>query len=231
MHIAAIVDFCQNVQLLSHKKDQPVETFFFVPLNIYVLSVIDSNSLKDHLHAYMYTEAEDGKGGNLVALLIMKYLFDRGLLDGRQQYKLTIIMDNFSGQNKNKIVIRLTPYLTMKKHFERVSILFLVAGYTKNTADRLFNLSKKDHRSQNVFSLTELITVCNINQYVSAYKCVWTDFYDWNIFLNKIFQPKLEAIKNINCLNHVTKIRPQFSAYRHAFLIVLSMMMICQNQP
>ena len=43
--------------------------------------------------------------------------------------------------------------------------------------------------------MTELSKVCNINQYVSAYKCVWTDFYDWNIFLNKLFQPKLEAIK------------------------------------
>ena len=97
MHVVAIVDFCQNVQLPSHKKDQPRETYFFVTLNIYVLGVVDCNSLKDHLHAYMYTEAEGGKGCNTVALLIMKYLFDRGLLDGRQQYKLTIIMDNCTG--------------------------------------------------------------------------------------------------------------------------------------
>ena len=138
----------------------------------------------------------------------MKYLFDRGLLDGRQRYKLTIIMDNCSGQNKNKMVIRLAPYLTMKKHFEHVSILFLVAGHTKNTANRLFNLLKKDYRSQNIFSLTELITVCNLNQYVSAYKCVWTDFYDWNIFLNKLFQPKLEAIKKYQLFEACYKIRP-----------------------
>ena len=130
-----------------------------------------------------------------MASLIMKYLFDRGLLDGRQRYKLTIIVDNCSGQNKNKMVIRLAPYLTMKKHFEHVSILFLVASHTKNTADRLFNLLKKDYRCHNVFSLTELIRVSNINQYVSAYKCIWTDFYNWDTFLNKLFQPKLEAIK------------------------------------
>ena len=195
MHIVVIVDFCQNVQLPSHKKDQPGETYFFVPLNIFVLGIVDCNSKKDHLHAYMYTEAEGGKGGNLVASLIMKYLFDQGLLDGQQRYKLTIIMDNCTGQNKNKMVLRLAPYLTMKNHFEHVSILFLVAGHTKNTADRLFNLLKKDYRCHNVFSLTELIRVCNINQYVSAYKCIWTDFYNWDTFLNKIFQPKLEAIK------------------------------------
>ena len=63
------------------KKDQPRETYFFVPLNIFVLGIVDCNSKKDHLHAYMYTEAEGRKGGNLVASLIMKYLFDRGLLD------------------------------------------------------------------------------------------------------------------------------------------------------
>ena len=78
MHIVAIVDFCQNIQLPSHKKDQPGNTYFFVPMNVYVLEVVDCNSLKDHLHAYMYTEAEGGKGGNLVASLIMKYLFDQG---------------------------------------------------------------------------------------------------------------------------------------------------------
>ena len=92
MHIVAIVDFYQNVQLPSHKKDQPGETYFFVQLNIFVLGIVGCNSEKDHLHAYMYTEAEGRKGGNLVASLIMKYLFDHGLLDGRQRYKLTIIM-------------------------------------------------------------------------------------------------------------------------------------------
>ena len=101
MHVVAIVDFYQNVQLPSHKKDQPGETYFFVPLNIFVLGIVYCNSKKDHLHANMYTEAEGGKGGNLVASMIMRYLFDRGLLDGQQRYKLTIIMDNCSGQNKN----------------------------------------------------------------------------------------------------------------------------------
>ena len=45
-----------------------------------------------------------------------------------------------------------------------------------------------------------MIKVCNINQYVSAYKGVWTDFYDWNIFLKKIFKPRLEAIKKYQLL-------------------------------
>ena len=83
MCVVAIVDCCQNVQLPSHTKDQHWKTYFFVSLKIYVLGIVDCNSLKDHLHAYMYIEAEGGKCGNTVASLIMKYLFKQGLLDGR----------------------------------------------------------------------------------------------------------------------------------------------------
>ena len=109
------------------------DTYFFVPLNIYVLGIVNCSSEKEYLHAYMYTEAEGGKGGNIVASLIMKYLFKQG--HGSKHYKLTIITDNCSGKNKNNHVIRLAPYLTMKKYFENVCILFLVAGHTKNTAN------------------------------------------------------------------------------------------------
>ena len=83
----------------------------------------------------MYTEAEGGKGANTVVSLIMKYLLDKGFLDRRKQYKLTIIMDYCTGHNKNTYVIRLAPYLTMKNYSEKVCIMFLVAGHTKNTAD------------------------------------------------------------------------------------------------
>ena len=49
--------------------------------------------------------------------------------------------------------------------------------------------------SRSVFSLTKRIKVCNINQHISACKCVWTDFYDWNTFQTKIFEAKLDANK------------------------------------
>ena len=80
-HVVAIVDFYQNVQLSSHKKDQPGKAYSFVPLNIHVLGIVYCNSEKEHLHAYMYTEVEERKGSNTVTSLIMKYLFKHGLLD------------------------------------------------------------------------------------------------------------------------------------------------------
>ena len=50
-------------------------------------------------------------------------------------------------------------------------------------------------KQERLLSMTELIKVCNVNQYVSAYKYVWTDFYNWNTFLTKIFKAKLDTIK------------------------------------
>ena len=34
IHVAVIIDFYQNIQLPSHKKDQPGKTYFFVPPNL-----------------------------------------------------------------------------------------------------------------------------------------------------------------------------------------------------
>ena len=98
----------------------------------------------------MYLKEERGKGGNEVVKLIMKYLSNKGYLNDTTQCDLSIIIDNFSGQNKNNYVLRLPAYLTMNKHFERVQILLLIAGHTKNTADRLFNLLKIDYRKESL---------------------------------------------------------------------------------
>ena len=69
MEITLIVDYCQNLQLPSFNKDQPGETYFYVPMNVYCLGIVECNSTKDKLHAYMYTEKEGGKGGNNVTSL------------------------------------------------------------------------------------------------------------------------------------------------------------------
>ena len=39
-----------------------------------------------------------------------------------------------------------------------------------------------------------MIKVCNTNQYVSVYKVVWTDFYNWSNFLTTFLKVKLQVI-------------------------------------
>ena len=82
MCITLIIDYCQNLHMPSFMKDQPGETYFHVPVNVYALGIVNCNDVKDFLHAYMYTEKEGGKTSNIIASLLMKHLKDNGLLDG-----------------------------------------------------------------------------------------------------------------------------------------------------
>jgi hypothetical protein len=58
---------------------------------------------------------------------------------------LNLVMDNCSRQNKNKYVLHLVTLFVELKDYQRVNIIFLVAGHTKNAADRLFNLLKQQY--------------------------------------------------------------------------------------
>jgi hypothetical protein len=51
---------------------------------------------KEVLHAYGYGKEHGGKGGNSVALLLMKHVDDRGLFGGTKRRSLNVVMDNWS---------------------------------------------------------------------------------------------------------------------------------------
>ena len=63
--------------------------------------------------------------------------------------------------------------------------------------------------------MTELIQVCNTNQYVSAYKVVWMDFYNRSNFLTTILKKKLVVINKYqlfeSCLKYEGTIDYQLS--------------------
>ena len=124
MCIALVVDFMMNMDMPYFGGDQPGETYYYTPMTVNTLGIVDCNGEKDHLHGYIYDEGEGNKGGCVVASLIMKHLRDRGLLDGTKRKKLSIIMDNCVGQNKNNYVLRLAPYLIRKGYFSTVQIVF-----------------------------------------------------------------------------------------------------------
>ena len=66
--------------------DQPRESYYYTPVNVNTLGIVDCNNEKGHLHGYIYNEGEANKGGNVVALLLLKHLQERGLLvDGIKQ--------------------------------------------------------------------------------------------------------------------------------------------------
>jgi hypothetical protein len=80
--------------------------------------VVDCSEQDDHLHAYVYDELEGKKGGCNVCSLLTKHFNERGLLNSNEPCKeLVLVMDNYSGQNKNKMVLHLVVYLVEMGNF------------------------------------------------------------------------------------------------------------------
>ncbi len=75
-----VVDYGQNMELPVYDKEQPGCTYYFSPLSIYNLGVVnhahicDDGRVSEHLHCHVYTEGIGKKGANNVASLIMKTL-------------------------------------------------------------------------------------------------------------------------------------------------------------
>ena len=126
--------------------------------------------------------------GNAVCLFIMKYLVDRGFFDGKKRLKLTIVLDNCPGQNKNNIVLKLAPYLVEIGCFKKVGFLFLVRGNTKNFTDKRFNNMKNEYRKENLYTMKDLIASCNKSDYVVAEQVDWTDFFDYKNYFNDFYK-------------------------------------------
>jgi hypothetical protein len=165
-----IGDYSQNLDLPHFGGEQPGETFYCSPLNIFQLRVVDPTD-NDKLHAFVHDEGDGKKGGNDVASLILKLLRlpEINLMEQEEAgAELNFILDNCSGQNKNRMVLRFANLLVETGIFKRVNFLFLVRGHKKNPCDRIFNILKLRFRKQNVCTMEQLLQVLNEPDQVNA---------------------------------------------------------------
>jgi hypothetical protein len=155
-----VCDYAQNLGLPHFGAEQPADIYYFSELTVNIFGIADVTQKPTKMIAYGYTEDQGGKGGNNVSSLIMKGLADLGWLKQDCPGKrLSIIMDNCGGQNKNKYVLRLALLLAELKYFLTVELIFYIRGHTKNACDRLFNQLKKRWHKRQVFTMTQ---VCNL---------------------------------------------------------------------
>ena len=185
-----IADYSQNLDLPHFGGEQPGETFYYSPLNIFQFGVVDPTD-NDKLYAFVYDEGDGKKGGNNVASLILKLLRlpEANLMEKEEaEGELNFILDNCSGQNKNRMVLRLANFLVESGAFKKVNFLFLVRGHTKNPCGRMFNILKLRFRKQNVYTMEQMLQVLNKQDQVNALRVLPCDFYDFDAFLNKFYQ-------------------------------------------
>ena len=194
-----VADYSQNLGLPHFGGEQPGDTYYYSPLAVYIFGIVDASCSPDKLYAYGYTEDIGAKGGNNVASLLMLAMEDFGWLSsGKCGKRLSIVMDNCSGQNKNNHVLRLALLLVELQHFKEVEFIFYVRGHTKNVCDRMFNLLKKRYHHSQIFSITKLTELLNEIDNVNYIHVPSTVFFNYQLLLSlfyKIF-PTGEVKKN-----------------------------------
>ena len=185
-----VADFCQNMGLPHMGENQPGETYYFSPLGIYCFGVANVGKTVHDLRAYIFQEGQAKKGGDTVASLLYRHIKDCGLIDVSKgaRKELTIVMDNCGGQNKNRMVLRLALLFVDLGFYKQVNCLFLVAGHTKTSCDRLFHVLKIAYRRQNVVAMKHLIEVLNTCQYVTAVQVNDGDIKHFEKFENTIYK-------------------------------------------
>jgi hypothetical protein len=105
-----IVDYGQNMEMPWLGKAQPGDAYYYTPLHVYNLGIIDSaqpriydeiEDASDHRFAHVYHEGTGAKGSNNVASLIIKTVHRLKWLKSEEEgYELNIVFDNCKGQKK-----------------------------------------------------------------------------------------------------------------------------------
>ena len=151
------------------------------------------------------------KGGYNVVSLLDQALGNKGVLKNAQENGpgeyLTPVFDNCGGQNKNRMVLRYLLYLVEKKVYKTVEAVFLVAGHTKNVCDRLFKQLKGGFHYNNVYTMNQLICVCNIfSDSITPIHRLSNNFFNWDLYLDRIYtRPGAGTVNKNHILKSVQK--------------------------
>ena len=102
------MDYCQNLDLPHLGGEQPGDTYYYSPVWLYCLGLVDV--AEDRLCPYIYEESAAKEGTNknssillyhLITFIVSYFCYSPGI------NKLNIIMDNCGGQNKNGTVLKM----------------------------------------------------------------------------------------------------------------------------
>jgi hypothetical protein len=194
------------MELPVYNKEQPGCTYYFSPMSVYNLGVVnhahvyDDGQVSERLHCHVYTKGVSKKGASNVALLIMKTLQKLNLLcTDSVGGELNIVFDNCSGQNKNNAVLKLPAWLMAIGYFKEIHFIFFMVGHTNNVADRLFNSLKQDYWKQNLFTFDELVQMLDKSLLLTIHPTVAEDCLDYSKLLDSLYQPLTGNIKT----NHI----------------------------
>ena len=199
-----VADYAQNMDIPSFRSEQPGETYYYSPLNDYCFGIVDCSHDPCLLTAYNYTEDYAKKGGNNVASMLWIHLCSKKLLPNpttdfahKPIKEINLVFDNCSGQNKNRMVLRLLFFMVKLKMCCTARAIFLVRGHTKNDCDRMFNQMKKLYWRQNIYTPNDLIQALNKGKQVDAVLLEEDGHMkDWDALEDKLMKRLVGVKKN-----------------------------------
>eukprot|EP00536_Pseudo-nitzschia_multiseries_P007669 jgi/Psemu1/196121/e_gw1.182.41.1 len=173
-----VVDYCQNAQLPNLRATQPGDTYYMMPLTVAILGLANCLLEGSSLDVFAYHKGIGGKGGDNVASIIITLLKHKGWVkEDEIGDKLTVLMDNCGGQNKNNHVLCLANLLVEVGYFKKVNFTFCVVCHTKNNCnDQWFNTMKRDYRNQNLYTFKQLCKSLGTNKRITIHSVTEGDF-------------------------------------------------------
>lgn len=122
------------------------ETYYSRQLALYNLGMCCLNSNKNY--SYTWLECESARGANEICSALINLLERLQDTDEfKSAKKLRLFCDGCGGQNKNNIVLgALQHWLSSKKFFDDIELVFPVRGHSYLPCDRLFGRISKELR-------------------------------------------------------------------------------------
>ena len=121
---------------------------------------------RDFMHTFIWEEGTGDRGADNIITCVYMWLVAKGIVpanaeelatwDKPKLKHLVIGADNCTGQNKNKAMIKFCMWLHESGYIDKVTLLFLIKGHTKNDCDRKFNELKMKQNNKNIWDAKSL---------------------------------------------------------------------------
>ena len=146
------------------RTEQPGSTYYLQKVSHDILGIVDHSEEKSTV--YLFDERIGPKNTDHTISFLTHYWRTVS-----QQHpwirRLAIFLDNATSTNKNKYLFSWAMEIVSREEVDHIHISFMIAGHTKFTPDRLFSQIGCTYKTEDVFAIKDLKSICD--QYTTTY--------------------------------------------------------------
>ncbi|KAJ8688004.1 hypothetical protein QAD02_023799 [Eretmocerus hayati] len=153
-------------KVLSYPKAETNALHYLSKFHTYNETIYDVGKHKGY--CYVWPEHEAKRGSDETASVVLDYL-DRKESEGFKEFIL--YCDNCAGQNKNRMVIGMCLYASIKFKI-RIILRFLEVGHTQNEGDSVHAMIEKNSRHRDVWTHDDWVQVILTARTTKPYRVI-----------------------------------------------------------